>query len=38
MSGKALMWLVSLVIVEPQIINRVIIHQRDSKEVEIAIA
>ncbi len=32
MSGKTLMWLVSLGIVKPKIVNRVIIHQRDSKE------
>ena len=38
MSGKTLMWLVSLGIVKPKIVNRVIIHQRDSKEVEKAIA
>jgi hypothetical protein len=38
MSGKTLMCLVSLGIVKPKIVNRVIIHQRDSKEVEKAIA
>ena len=37
MSGKTLMWLVSLGIVKPKIVNRVIILQRDSKEVEKAI-
>jgi hypothetical protein len=26
------MWLISLEIVKPKIVNRVIIHQRDSKE------
>ncbi len=38
MSGKTLMWLVSLGIVKPKIVNRVIIRQRDSKEVGEAIA
>ena len=38
MSGKALMWMVSLGIVKPKIVNRVVILQRDSKKVEKAIA